>query len=110
MNPEICKKCGKMSCVVIDDTMKCCDKKPFIVLEFYCENHSSIFFFNASRPGLMEYFTSSNGKWKKRDTKKFWFKWNKSKFIDNELKKRNPFDDCPYYMEHKLSEWNERNS
>lgn len=108
MNPEVCKNCNEMYCFVMDDTIKSIDRKQYIVFTFDCGNffHSHLF----SSDKLLEAYKLKNGKWKLIRRNKFWFKWNKNKLINKELRKVKPFKTCQYYIEHCLMEWNKNES
>lgn len=112
MNIEICKKCNRhMFFYVIDDTIKGVDKEPFFECHFQCNAEGSTFnlFFLLNRK-VVEAHKMVEGKWKCVHRKKYWFKPFKSKFINNKFKEEKClkcFEECPYYAEHEICDWNE---
>lgn len=103
MNKDICQKCNR--------------KLVFSGKNFYCikkiDKNNFIFY---DDPG---YYLLTKSKWKKINSKNIFkqiFSYNKSKHINNLLKKQKICNviffeigfACPYSMEHQLSDWNEK--
>lgn len=108
MNPNICKKCGLISCYVLKNNDCFCDSTKY---DFYfnckCQKHLGLILAYYDLKGLESYYIR-DGKWKLFSRKHFWFKLFKKKIIDNNLKKLVVQKGCQYYIEQKLSEWNKK--
>lgn len=109
MNIDICKRCKKIYFYVVDDSLKGVDKKPHLIYRFNCGGNWDMEYWFLSDKRLLEAYVIDNNKgWKLIQRNKYWFKFFKKRFINNQFKKEKCFKDCPYYMEHKLSDWNKK--
>lgn len=98
MNPEICKKCGKIYCRVYK-------KKKKDLIEFCCM--TCFPFLTFVRQDEMTLFHIENNDWKEYND--FIVKSDiqiDKKQIDEALIKLGLNKDCPYYMEHQMNDWN----
>ena len=112
MNPDICKKCGKIKCHVCYDEffiiygIRVKKDMTYTKTFFYCEALNKYAILNCYP--TYEIYEIKKGKWKLVKRTRMWWKLFKSKYIDNELKKRKPVVECPFYIEHLITELNEK--